>query len=68
MHSERRVLLSGGGVSGGDGLPVSSGADNLSLRGERKRVLLIVSANILTHQFLFPVGGKHFDHAQRRLS
>lgn len=37
MHSERRVLLSGGGVSGGDGLSVSSGADNLSLRGERKR-------------------------------
>lgn len=41
MRSERWVLLSGGGVSGGaDGLPVPSGADNFILR-ERKQTSVI---------------------------
>jgi len=61
MHSERRVLLSGGGVSGGaDGLPVSSGTNNLVLRRrERKQTRALLIACITTPtQFPFPVGGK----------
>lgn len=39
MCSERRVLLSGGGVSGGaDGLPVPLGADNLIL--QRREIVI----------------------------
>lgn len=38
MRSERRVLLSGGGVGGGaDGIAVPSGADHLILREEAER-------------------------------
>lgn len=38
MRSERRVLLSGGGVSGGaDGVPVSSGAHDLILEETRRK-------------------------------
>lgn len=38
MGSERWVLLSGGGVSGGAGsISISSGADNLILMRDRER-------------------------------
>ena len=55
MRSERRVLLSRGGVGGGaDGISVSFGADDLILRRQRKqsRVVLILSRNHLTHHSL----------------
>lgn len=54
MHSERWVLLSGGGVGGGgDGLPIPSGADNLILkekesdgeRGNRPVLLIAIKAS-----------------------
>lgn len=55
MRSERRVLLSGGGVGGGaDSISVSFGADDLILKRERKQsgVVLILSRNNLTHHTL----------------
>ncbi len=64
MCSERRVLLSGGGVSGGaDRLPVSSGTDNLILRTrDRPERFFVIDPSHLLFPVVVYCQKKHTDY------